>query len=398
MPTVLPQNNKFIFSRIIFELAEAIKKAPENRLHIDQAIIIAATPTVLLNYKALEEKELKTIMVHTRQFFKRNPRFLEFSKKAVAEGLEKEWLPNLEEDDKANMLTDFPLISTIDEEGYVVFNINIFKNLTKSEHPDNETYGKNDYVPRPVKKYASKREKILLTSTPPDAKLSEKLKPYIEWYKKNWEWIHPLEDYKWDAVKHFQKHFDLESEDIASNLKEAFRKSGNLLAGSMYTPLSMLVKHARISPEDVRIALANLYDESKPLYDRTSNFLLEFGEIHKKNVDAGHFRPTDHDQQSDRATSVYLTFRYPNKHYLYKTSVWNNFRDEVELEYPPLSQFVGKLYGYEQMADQIREVLMSDMELMDLLNKSQPDDLSDGHLVTQDFMYAIAQHLTYMNK
>lgn len=392
MPTVLPQNNKFIFSRIQFELADAIKKAPGNRLHIDQAIIIAATPTVLLNFKALDDKELKRIMAHLKRFYKRNPRYLEFSKRAVAEGLEKEWLPTLEEDDKATMLTDFALTPMVDEEGYVVFNPKVLENLTKSEHPDNETYGKNDYVPRPAKKSESKRERVLLTSTPPDAKLSEKLKPYIEWYKKNWEKIHPLEEYKWVAVRHFQKHFDLEAQDIAANLKEAFGKSGNLLAGSMYTPLSMLVKHARISPDEVRMAMANLYDESKPLYERTSNFLLELGEIHKKNVEAGYFRTTDSDQQSDRATSVYLAFRYPDKHYLYKTSVWNNFKDEVELQYPPLSQFVGKLYGYEKMADQIREVLLADEELAILLKKSEPDDISDGHLLTQDFMYAIAQH------
>ena len=36
---------------------------------------------------------------------------------------------------------------------------------------------------------------------------------------------------------------------------------------------------------------------------------------------------------------------------------------------------------------------MADEELMALLKESQPDDMSNGYLLTQDFMYAIAIHM-----
>lgn len=49
MPTVSPENNKFIYSRIVFELADAIKTAENNMLHIDDAIIVAATPAVQIH-------------------------------------------------------------------------------------------------------------------------------------------------------------------------------------------------------------------------------------------------------------------------------------------------------------------------------------------------------------
>lgn len=396
MPTVSPENNKFIYSRIVFELADAIKAADNNMLHIDDALIVAATPAVLLNYKAVEERFLKRIVVSLKRFFKRNPRFLDFKKSAVAKGLRVEWLPTLEDDDKATMLSDLPLTPAVSENGYVIFNPTVYANLTRSEHPDRETYGKSDYIARPARKSAAKRDKVLLSDVAPDAKLAEKLTPYIAWYKLHWQEIHEREEYKWTAVRHFQEHFDIEAEDFAANLRESFRKAGNLLAGSMYTPLSMLIKHAVLSPDDVRQAMVNLYDETKPLYERSVNFLEELAEIHKRNVEAGHFRPTDRDQQSDRATSVYLAFRYPDKHYLYKSSVWNNFKDEIELDYPSLYQFVGKLYGYERIADHVRGVLLADEELMGLLKGSQPDDPSDGHLLTQDFMYAIENYLPFM--
>lgn len=396
MPTVTPENNKFIYSRITFELADAIKAADNNMLHIDDALIVAATPAVLLNYKAIEERYLKRIMVSLKRFFKRNPRFLDFKKSAVAQGLRLEWLPTLEEDDKATMLSDFILTPAVSEDGYVIFNPTVFANLTRGEHPDRETYGKSDYIARPARKSPTKREKVLLSDVAPDAKLAEKLAPYIAWYKRHWAEIHDREDYKWNAVRHFQEHFDIDAEDFAANLRESFRKAGNLLAGSMYTPLSMLVKHAVLSPDEVRKAMVNLYDETKPLYERSAQFLDDLADIHKRNVDAGHFRPTDRDQQSDRATSVYLAFRYPDKHYLYKSSVWNNFKDEVEIDYPSLYQFVGKLYGYERIADQVRAVLVADDELMALLEESQPNDPSGGHLLTQDFMYAVENYLPFM--
>ncbi len=40
---------KFVFSRIQFDLAAAIKAA-DGRLHVDDALIIAATPCVLIDF------------------------------------------------------------------------------------------------------------------------------------------------------------------------------------------------------------------------------------------------------------------------------------------------------------------------------------------------------------
>lgn len=188
---VTPENNKFIFSRISFELAEAIKKAPENKLYMDDALIIAATPTVLLNYKSLEDLELKKVMLSMKRFLKRNPRFLEFKKDAVKEGLIEEWLPNIENDDKVGLLSDFALTPGVTEDGYIIYNPQVLANLTKTEHPDHEIYGKEEYTIRNTQKKKSLKNKVLLKTVEPDKELEAKLKPYIDWYKKNWDWIHP---------------------------------------------------------------------------------------------------------------------------------------------------------------------------------------------------------------
>lgn len=102
--------------------------------------------------------------------------------------------------------------------------------------------------------------------------------------------------------------------------------------------------------------------------------------------------------QSERAVSVYLAFRYPAKHYLYKSSVWTGFKDEVGLDYPSLTHFPSKLFGYELIASQILNVLNADSELIELLHVSEPEDESERHLLTQDLMYCISYHMLSVAK
>lgn len=136
---------KWVFSRIQFDLAAAIK-AGDGRLHIDDALIIAGTPCVLVDFANVSDHELKYIARAMRQFFMRNPRYTRFTKKAVEDGLRQDWLPNLETEDKREMLTDFKLTPGVDAEGYIIPNEDIVNRLTEKEHPDNETYGKENYT------------------------------------------------------------------------------------------------------------------------------------------------------------------------------------------------------------------------------------------------------------
>lgn len=136
---------KWVFSRINFDLAAAIKAA-DGRLHIDEALIIAATPCVLVDFANVPDHELKYIARAMRHFFKKNPRYTRFTKEAVEKGLRLDWFPNLEDEDKRAMLTDFMLTPGVDEDGYIIPNEALVLKLTEKEHPDNERYGKDDYT------------------------------------------------------------------------------------------------------------------------------------------------------------------------------------------------------------------------------------------------------------
>ena len=136
---------KWVFSRIQFDLASAIK-TNNGQLHIDDALIIAGTPCVLVDFANVSDIELKYIARAMRHFFKRNPRYTRFTKEAVSEGLRLNWLPNLEDEEKFAMLADFKMTPGVDADGYVIYDEEIVNRLTIKDHPDNERYGSENYT------------------------------------------------------------------------------------------------------------------------------------------------------------------------------------------------------------------------------------------------------------
>lgn len=136
---------KHVFSKIQFELAAAIKDA-DGKLHIDDALIVAGTPCVLVDYTNESNSSLKYIARAMRQFFRRNPRYNRFTKDAVREGLRQDWLPGLEDEEKRMMLIDFKMILGVDDNGYVLYDSDWVTKLTKNEHPDRDTYGTQVYT------------------------------------------------------------------------------------------------------------------------------------------------------------------------------------------------------------------------------------------------------------
>lgn len=225
-----------------------------------------------------------------------------------------------------------------------------------------------------------------------DINIAAKLKPYIEWYKAQWEKLQKLEDYKWDALDQFQKNFDIEADDFAAMLNRSFANGLNLLAsGSFYNPLGGIKRIAKFAPEDTRAAFKALFDEQTPLARRVDDFLDTFSGIYNR-VAEGNFRPGPFDLQSERSVSVYLSFFAPHTYYIYKYSVWQGFKQQTDLSYPSLSDFESKYTGYQMRCDHVRDVLMQDGELLALLHSSRPEDDYNGTLLTQDFLYSIAVH------
>lgn len=382
--------------RMSIDLAGLIEKQGGD-VTLDEALPVMATPLAVIDYKEADARKvyLRPLMMEIRRFVKNNKRFLTYTKEAIRQELIDEWLPTLDEDDKYKLVSDIRLIEDIDDRGHIVANAKFYELYLRQYHnkKDDWAYGALTYGAKAkasVGKTAKRRP--ILTSAVPDTQLAGKMAKYVEWYKENWDFCQGEECYKWEAMKHFIKHIDLNATDLRANLKEAFAKEINLLSNRFYTPLDMLLKNSSFAPEEVRNLLYRLFDESQPLTDRIEKFLADFKELNQRHVDAGLLRTNESHQQSERSISVYLAFMYPTKYFLYKKGMWDNFKSELGLDYPPLSHYGNNLTGYTLIAPQIREILLADDELVALWKRDQADDPSQGNLLTQDFMYCIAKY------
>ena len=149
--------------------------------------------------------------------------------------------------------------------------------------------------------------------------MTEKIKEIVELYKADFERIDSEERYKWIAVKHFQDNWNIEAINFADMLENAFSKNINLLDTGVARPLGLLVSFAKHQPDTVRALFRDLYNESLPIEERKSNFVEGVGFfVSKMRLEDANWKSTFQDQH---AISVYLTFKYPEKYYIYKYSI-----------------------------------------------------------------------------
>ena len=62
----------------------------------------------------------------------------------------------------------------------------------------------------------------------------EKLNPILASYKSRFASIWKNEKYKWEAIKHFQEHWDIDAADFSGMFKQATDKTSNLLTSGGY--------------------------------------------------------------------------------------------------------------------------------------------------------------------
>ena len=380
---------------------------------IDDLVIAAATPAIHTKFKEIDPKNMYFVMLRMKHFVSHHSRFKNFTKEAAAEGLRKEWLPTLEEDDKVMLLENLMFIDRVDDEGRIVPDTKYYDNFVGLgiKYGDTTQYGNQPYTP-----LKQKLPKTKVTSLEPDKSLEEKLKPFIEWYKK-WfrkDYMYNHEHYKWVATKQFKNVFStidkLAEDDLNGNLEKALSRQENLLSAPHYYAKQVLVKSAKIAKEDVRSALLMLFDEEKPIATRADEFINQMKDIVNANkaekASDDKFGPKETSQQDMHAVSVYLSFMYPDRHFIFKSSVWHDFVDIVGLSYPSLSVYTHRLLGYEDLCGHIRKVLLADNDLISLhddrwyngTDAEHPKDISDYHLLTQDFIYAIGVHFVDSDK
>ena len=209
--------------------------------------------------------------------------------------------------------------------------------------------------------------------------------------------------YKWEVFKNFQevwKEFELnglKAENILDFLSKAFVPANcNLWASHHYLPAKMIEEFARQRPQEVATFFNELYDESEDLEER----LIRAEHQAQKWLDE--LRPKEKIQHyhQGRALLLYLSLRYPEKYFLYKNKMANSFAEKTGFreKFGNRPKYVYDInLEYLSMCEQIKELLTSDQELLDIY-RSQLDSKKhytdpNYNLLTQDFIYCVSQFI-----
>ena len=217
----------------------------------------------------------------------------------------------------------------------------------------------------------------------------------ISFYKSNFQKYWEGEKYKWVAVKHFQDNWNIDAVDFAGMLEESFSLAYNLLQGGMYYANKMVCTLARQDPEKMRSLFRKLYDEDLPLAERLQPFRTgcdELMEAYREN--APDPEKAKNHYQDLRALCVYLSFRYPEKYFLFKYRMYTGFRKLVNWQETSQEKDseVRKYDNYARMCQAVVDQIKADPELQQMQLKqleSEPDCYLDPgfHLLSQTIIF-----------
>ncbi len=205
------------------------------------------------------------------------------------------------------------------------------------------------------------------------------------------------EVYKWEAVENFQKHWDMEANDLVSMIDKSFPGNNNLWTSRNYYPINMLKTFAENNSPKVRDALKNLFNENSSLDERISAYqnvldeLLSEDNVIRKASNKHHY----HDA---RSISLLLSFQAPAKYFLFKHGVLKKFCARLEIDMPKTGDIVNQILINNEVNLLVKEILVQDKELLEIhKNRLTPNSFKndDYNILTQDFIYTVS---TYMEK
>ena len=211
-------------------------------------------------------------------------------------------------------------------------------------------------------------------------------------YRNNLDTYLPNEVYKWEAVKQFQNNWNINAINFHDMYSNALSKQGNLLSGFNYYPFQMIKRFIEKDSEKTKMMFNVLFDESKPLNQRYIYFKETADEILKSGwaSDKQHY-------QDLHAISVYLHFMFPNKYYIYKSTIAKRTANYLGIDFickdKTISKYEREITTYQNylsLCDDITEYIKEDKNLLNIIQDYLNDDCyldDDNHILTQDIVH-----------
>lgn len=200
----------------------------------------------------------------------------------------------------------------------------------------------------------------------------EKLRFLIEAYKADFSKNIENEIYKWKAIAHFQKHWNINAANFTEMLKLALSfENDNLLSGAMYFPKRMIWRFSELEEDVVKDMFVKLFDESDlNLAERINAFSETSNEILHR-----HWTPDKNHYQDYRAISTYLWLMFPDKYYIYKADCVAALAKYLDLDFKRSYKLKGQnVVNVYSIYDQVAEGLQQDKELCAMLDEKMDEE------------------------
>ena len=210
-----------------------------------------------------------------------------------------------------------------------------------------------------------------------DEKIKELIQHYVTFLLEDPS--NKYEVYKWQAIKHFQQHWNIEASNFYEMFKEAFRKRGNLVYQNSFSFLDALGKYF---PEQLRSLFLIVYgaDDFYIKLDKAKTFVENnIGKLRKK-LDKENFNH----QFDERTLSFLLTMQNPSENTFYKSTLYNQLCDYLDI----IPQKERKYKHHIELL----------FQMVPFLNNPQLNLLKE-HFVPKgvDFPLLLAQDIVYQN-
>lgn len=193
------------------------------------------------------------------------------------------------------------------------------------------------------------------------------------------------EQYKWEAIQHFQNNWDIGFPDFHEMFKRAFAKRSNLMFQNSY---GFLNKLAANFPEESRALFKYLLDDSVPLdirilsYQQQSTQLLEKLKTRLDNDKLN-------DQQDERTVSFILTLHNPEKYYLYKENVYKALCKKLNIDSD--AKAGQKYFHFVKLSDPLLDEVRNSVDIQNVAKSFIPDafPFDSTKLIYQDILYRV---------
>ena len=186
----------------------------------------------------------------------------------------------------------------------------------------------------------------------------------------------PDEVYKWQAIKHFEQHWDINAPDFYEMFKEAFRKKDNLVD---YRPFGILEALGENYPTKLKELLGIVYgaDDFYTKLGKCMTFTENVIDDLKEKSNTNFSTKID-----ERTLSFLLTLKFPNEYTFYKRDIYTKL-----CEY--LGEVSRKERKYEHFIELLTEITtyFNNPELKQLTSNFIPQGFDEPLLLAQDIVY-----------